>query len=269
MSSKEAASPLPSRFPVAFLAHGSPMNAVTKNSFTDALVDYSKKLPRPKAIVVVSAHWLTTGTFVTTAEKPKTIHDMYGFPEVLYKIQYPAQGSKEAVRDLSAVLSDLPLQRDEGEWGYDHGTWSILRWLYPLADVPVVQLSIDFSKGPEFHYELGKKLRPLREMEYLILGSGNIVHNLRRFSWDENAPAMDWAMEFDFWVKEKLLRREDSALVHDFLKSEVGRVSVPSLDHYLPLLVILGAAQETEVPRFLYEGIQNGSIAMRSVAFSG
>lgn len=251
------------RQPVFFLGHGSPMNAVAANDYTKRLEGMRELAPHPDAILVVSAHWLTKGTFVTAMGHPRTIHDFRGFPEELSRVRYPAPGHPGLARDIAKEILSPSIQLDEREWGLDHGTWSVLRHVYPEAAIPVLQLSIDLTRPPEFHYELGRRLAHLRERGVLVVGSGNIVHNLRRFSWNPDAKKEDWALEFDAWAKEKLLKRDDHALTHGFRASEAGKLSVPTPDHYYPLLYVLGAAEKS-TPRFSVEEIQNGSIAMRS-----
>lgn len=251
------------RMPVLFVGHGSPMNAIADNDFTRALAALGARLPRPKAVLCVSAHWLTEGSLVGGMERPRTIHDFGGFPEALYEIRYPAPGSPSLagrVRRLAGASVD------ENEWGLDHGAWSVLRHMYPKADVPVVQLSVDMIAEPREKFALGRKLRPLREEGVLILGSGNVVHNLRRISFEEDTPPMPWAVEFDAWIKGRLEARDDAALL-DPSRAPSGNLAVPTPDHYDPLFYVLGAADEDEKPRFEYEGIQNGSISMRAFSF--
>jgi 4,5-DOPA dioxygenase extradiol len=253
--------------PVLFLGHGSPMNALANNSYSKTLNALGKSLPRPKAILMVSAHWMTEGTWVTHMQPPKTIHDFYGFPKELFDVKYPAPGSPQLAEEIHKKIKDPKIQLDDKDWGLDHGAWSVLKHLYPLADIPVVQLSLDLKRSPEYHFELGEKLRFLREEKVLIIGSGNIVHHLGRLNWNENAPAHSWAVEFDQWVKEKLEKKDFTALRDDVLKTESGRLSVPTPEHYYPLLYILGAARREEKIKFEFEEIQNASISMRSFRF--
>lgn len=254
------------RQPALFLGHGSPMNAIEDNDFTRALAALGPRLPRPKAVLCVSAHWLTRGTRVTGMAKPRTIHDFSGFPEALERVSYPAPGSPEVAALVRETLGDGVVAVDEREWGLDHGAWSVLRHVFPKADVPVVQLGIDVAADARRHFDLGRALRPLRDKGILIMGSGNVVHNLRRISWETDARPVDWAVAFDGWVKERLLKREFDALL-DPARAPGGELSVPTLDHYDPLLYVLGAAHEREAARLEYEGIQNGSISMLSVGF--
>ena len=256
----------PSRMPVLFLGHGSPMNAIEDNDFTRALPVLAARLPRPKAVLCVSAHWLTEGTMIGGMAQPRTLHDFGGFPDALYAVQYPAPGSPALAARVHALLG-VEASVDDGEWGLDHGAWSVLRHMYPKADVPAIQLSVDMLAAPGEKLELGRKLRPLRDEGILILGSGNVVHNLRRISFEEDAPPAPWAVEFDAWIKGRLEARDDDALIGDLSKAPSGSLAVPTPDHYDPLLYVLGAADEKEKPRFEYEGIQNGSISMRAFTF--
>lgn len=254
------------RLPALFLAHGSPMNAIEDNDFTRALTALGEALPRPKAVLCVSAHWLTRGSAVTGMKNPRTIHDFGGFPEALYRVRYPAPGSPELAARVKDALGGKAAI-DESEWGLDHGAWSVLKFLYPKADVPVVQLGIDYGASAKTHFDLGRKLRPLRDEGVLIVGSGNVVHNLRHLDFDADAEPFDWAVEFDAWTKARLEARDFEPLLGDLSAAPSGRMSVPTPDHYDPLLYVLGAAHDAEKARFEYEGIQNGSISMRSVSF--
>jgi len=240
------------------------MNALADNAFSKTLNHLGKSLPRPKAILMVSAHWMTEGTWVTHMQKPKTIHDFYGFPKELFDVNYPAAGSPKLAEEIHQKIKNPKIQLDDKGWGLDHGTWSVLKHLYPMADIPVVQLSLDLKEPPSYHFELGEKLRFLRKENVLIVGSGNIVHNLGKLNWNEKAPAHPWAIEFDTWVKEKLEKKDFSALQNDGLKTEAGRISVPTPEHYYPLLYILGAATKEDKLKFEFEEIQNASISMRS-----
>lgn len=256
------------KMPTLFLGHGSPMNAIENNEFTKALLKLGSNLPRPKAILMISAHWETNGTWVTGMEKPKTIHDFYGFPKALFDIQYPASGLPKLANDLSTKIVDPNIRVENAKWGLDHGTWSVLRHIFPNADIPVLQLSIDRTKPMGFHFEMGEKLKYLRNQGVMIMGSGNIVHNLKEISWDVNAKPHDWAIEFDEWVKEKLVSRNFKPLVNEPLSSRAGKLSVPTLEHYLPLLYVLGASESKDVISFDYEGIQNASASMRCFQLS-
>ncbi|HEX4925761.1 MAG TPA: 4,5-DOPA dioxygenase extradiol [Bdellovibrionales bacterium] len=255
------------RAPVFFIGHGSPMNALETNDFTRALAGMRALYPAPKAILCISAHWMTEGTWVTHMPKPKTIHDFYGFPQALFDIQYPAPGSPETAKLVSASVSDPRVNLDNEMWGLDHGTWTVLRHVFPEADVPVVQLSLYMAQPPEYHLKVGQQLRALRDRGVLIVGSGNIVHNLRRIDWNTHAKPFDWAIEFDAVVKASLERRDAKALMSDFHSSEAGKLSVPTNDHYYPLLYAFGAADERDELRFVFEEIHNASISMRTLSF--
>lgn len=253
--------------PALFIGHGSPMNAIADNAFTQALVRMGKEFPRPQAIVIVSAHWMTEGTWVTSMDRPKTIHDFYGFPQALFDVQYPAPGSASTAKHVQSTVRDPHVSADDHMWGLDHGTWAVLRHMYPHADVPVVQLSLDRKAGPQEHFKIGEQLRALREAGVMIVGSGNIVHNLRMIQWDPAAPAYDWALEFDEWAKNKIQTRDFSALLQGSTISQAGKLSVPTSEHYDPLLYVLGATDSKDELRFEYEEIQNASISMRCVSF--
>ncbi len=254
------------RMPVLFLGHGSPMNAIEENSFTKMLNGLGESLPRPRAILVVSAHWMTEGTWLTGMDNPKTIHDFYGFPKELFDVQYPAPGSPETAELTQKTVENYKINITDERWGLDHGTWSVLKHMYPKADVPVVQLSLYMSQPPEYHYKLGKELAPLRDQGIMIIGSGNIVHNLRKLIWETYAPPHAWAVEFDDWSKERLEARDHEAFVHRYHDTEAGRLSVPSMDHYYPLLYVLGASNAEDELRFEFEEIHNASISMRTLS---
>jgi 4,5-DOPA dioxygenase extradiol len=262
MNHSSATSP---RMPVLFIGHGNPMNAIRDTRFTRTLAELGKQLPRPKAVLCVSAHWMTEGTWVTHMQRPQTIHDFSGFPRELFAIQYPAPGDPATAKRICTRSADPTIQADDDTWGLDHGTWSVLKHMYPAADVPVLQLSLDMARGPEFHFALGAQLKTLRDEGVLIVGSGNIVHNLRRVNFSDDASPYDWAIEFDEWVKRRLLDRDYSAIVHDAARSAAGQLSIPTPDHWYPLLYTLGAADSVDELRFEYEGIENASISMRCV----
>ncbi len=256
--------PLKQKMPLLFVGHGSPMHAIASNEFTKTLAALGKALPRPKVILVVSAHWLTTGTWVTAMAAPKTIHDFYGFPKTLFDVEYPAPGSPETAKLIQKLVTCTQIQSDFSDWGLDHGAWAPLKQMYPKADIPVLQLSLDLDQPPEYHKQIGKELAGLRNEGVLIMGSGNLVHNLKQILWEPAAAAYDWAVEFDEWLKEKLVSRAFKAVLTDFHQTPAGKLSVPSMDHYYPLHYILGAAESQDPLKFEYEEIQNGSISMRS-----
>ena len=253
--------------PVLFVGHGSPMNAIEDNAFTRKLRQVGEDLRRnqpPKAILVVSAHWLTRGTFATLNERPKTIHDFGGFPQALFDMQYPAPGAPAVVRDLIAQVPDV---HGTDEWGLDHGTWTVLHHLFPKADVPVFQLSIDATKPLDWHFDFAKQLQFLRERGVLIVGSGNVVHNLRqsmpKFMANDARP-YDWAIEFDEWFKGHLVSGNYRALTDYAKAGSSGPLAVPSLDHYLPTLYTVGLAGKNEPVRQLFEEVSFGGMSMRT-----
>lgn len=256
------------KMPVLFVGHGSPMNALEDNAFTRSLKklgeQFKQEGKKPAAILVVSAHWLTRGSHVSIAPKPETIHDFGGFPQALFDAQYPAPGSPELAKE-TAKLSALIHETDD--WGLDHGAWTILMHLFPEADVPVFQLSIDYYQPLQYHLDLAKELTTLREKGVLIIGSGNIVHNLRlsmeRLRNGDTRP-FDWAMEFDTWAHEKIAGRDFQSLVTYEKAGEAGKLSVPTTDHYIPMLYSLGLAGEKEEIVQTYEEVTLGGISMRT-----
>ncbi len=253
--------------PALFLGHGSPMNALRDNAWTRSWRAIGTALPRPRAVLAISAHWYLPLSAVTATEAPRTIHDFGGFPRELYTLRYPAPGDVALAARVQQLLAPLPVEADR-TWGLDHGTWSVLHHVYPQADVPVVQLSIDESRPPEFHHELGVRLRPLRAEGILLLGSGDIVHNLRAYAWDVRAqPPYDWAARFESRVRECLESGEHAPLIDYRSLGEDARLSVPTPDHYLPLLYILGASSPGEPVSFPVEGIDGGSVSMLAVQF--
>lgn len=257
----------PERMPVLFIGHGSPMNAIADNPYTRRLAELGSEIPKPKAILCVSAHWMSEGSWITGMERPRTIHDFYGFPKELFEISYPAPGSPEMAGFIRETVKDPQIQADHEMWGLDHGTWSVLRHMYPDADIPVLQLSLYMEQPGEYHLKLGRELRALRDQGILIVGSGNIVHNLRQIRWEEDSKPYDWAVEFDEWSKERIINRNFETLARDYNQSPAGKLSVPTPDHYYPLLYVLGASDERDNLRFEYEGIQNASISMRCLSF--
>lgn len=256
------------KMPVLFIGHGSPMNAIDNNEYTRTLSKLGMNLPIPKAILVVSAHWMTEGSWVTEMANPKTIHDFYGFPEVLYDIQYPVPGSPKIAKLVQSMTIQPKIYGDDKSWGLDHGSWSVLRHMYPEAIIPVLQLSLNMAESPVYHIELGKQLAKLRYKGILILGSGNLVHNLAQIRWEPNAKPYDWAIEYDEWLKQKLITGDYNAVLNDFHHSSAGKLSVPTFEHYYPLHYVLGAANDKDELKFEYEELQNGSISMRSFSLS-
>jgi 4,5-DOPA dioxygenase extradiol len=253
------------RMPVLFVGHGNPMNAIDETPFAAAWREVATRLPRPRAILCVSAHWETEGAFVTSMPHPRTIHDFYGFPGELYRVSYPAPGSPELAETICGLVRSTAVRPDETfSWGLDHGAWSVLRRMYPAADIPAVQLSLDRTRPPRFHYELARELLPLRQQGVLIVGSGNLVHNLRMLQWDAEQP-YPWAAEFDRLATELVLAGEHDRLVDYPALGEAARLAIPTNEHYLPLLYALALREAGEEAGFFAEGIVYGSISMRSL----
>lgn len=251
--------------PAIFFGHGNPMNALLSNSYTQAWRRIGETVPRPKAVLAISAHWFVPETGVTITTAPRTIHDFGGFPRELYHVQYPAPGDPKLARRVQRLLAPLEVKLDES-WGLDHGTWSVLRHVYPDADVPVVQLSIDESKPASFHYELGKRLAPLREEGILIAGSGNLVHNLHAYAWGRHMPdPYEWAVRFESAAKGMILAGEHKPLIAYETLGRDAALSIPTPDHYLPLLYVIAARQDGETIGFPVEGVDGGSISMLAV----
>ena len=251
--------------PVIFFGHGNPMNAVLRNPYTEAWRAIGAGVPRPKAILSVSAHWYLPGTAVTAMPAPRTIHDFGGFPRELYEIEYPAPGSPALADRVQELLAPGNVRLD-GQWGLDHGTWSVLHHVFPKANVPVVQLSIDETLPAEEHFNLGKKLAPLRDEGVLVIGSGDIVHTLHAYSWGEHSPqAYDWAARFEKKVKELLLAGDDGPLIRYETLGRDALLSIPTPDHYLPLLYVIGLRREGDRVTFPVEGIDGGSVSMLAV----
>jgi 4,5-DOPA dioxygenase extradiol len=253
------------RPPALFIGHGSPTNTLADNRYTAAWHRLGKTLPRPAAILVVSAHWYISGTAVTAMAAPKTIHDFHGFPKALYDFRYPAPGSPALAARVQQCLQPLAVTADDS-WGIDHGTWSVLAHLYPAADVPVVQLSIDRTRPAQFHYDMGRRLGALRDEGVLILGSGNVVHNLGMLRWEAPSAAYDWALRFERTVRDRLQRRDHAALVDWPGLDAEARLAVPTPEHYLPLLYCIAAQREGEAASFPVEGVEMGSLSMLAVA---
>jgi 4,5-DOPA dioxygenase extradiol len=254
-----------SLLPAVFLGHGNPMNALARNKYTEAWSRLGKELPRPAAILAISAHWFVPMTGVTISTAPKTIHDFGGFPRELYQVEYPAPGSPRLARRVQALLEPLPVTLDE-TWGLDHGTWSVLRHVYPAVDIPVVQLSIDATQPAAFHYEIGRRLAALREENVLLLGSGNLVHNLRRLDWSFTMEGFyDWAGRFEKTAREMIEASEHRPLIEYQKLGPDARLAVPTPEHYFPLMHILGAQQRGEEASFPVEGADGGSLSMLAV----
>lgn len=247
------------KLPVLFLAHGSPMNAVEDNPFTQSLQRLGQELTKPKAILCVSAHWYGAGSFVSSAEKPETIHDFGGFPRELYRIQYPALGHPALAEKTATLLGDFSLENR----GLDHGTWSVMRHLYPNADVPIFQVSLNSTLPAQSHFDLGSRLSALRNDGILLVGSGNVAHNLGDITWDEKAEPFPWAVAFDKALRNILVEGKIKKLI-DYPALPNGDHAVPTPDHYLPFLWMLGASEGSKLS-FPYEGFQNGSLSMRCI----
>ena len=254
--------------PALFLGHGNPMNALSKNTYSEGWRAIGNSIPRPKAVLAVSAHWNIPACAVTANAAPRTIHDFGGFPKELYEVIYPAPGSPVLAHRVQDLLSPTSVTM-EMSWGLDHGTWSVLNHVFPDADIPVVQLSIDETRPASFHYELGKRLAPLREEGVLVIGSGNLVHNLHAYAWGAHDVApFDWAVRFEQRVQELLLKGEDAKIVDYEDLGEEARLSVPTPDHFLPLLYVLGLRRDQDQVSFPVQGVDGGSVSMLAIQFS-
>ena len=251
--------------PAIFFGHGNPMNALSKNTYTDGWNAIGRQLPRPKAILAVSAHWYIPATAVTAVSRPRTIHDFGGFPRELYEVEYPAPGDPSLAKRVQELLAPISTALDE-HWGLDHGTWSVLCHVFPDADIPVVQLSIDETRSPEFHYQIGKRLAPLRDEGVLVMGSGNIVHNLHAYAWGTHGvEPFDWALRFEKQARELLLKGDDVSLVAYDTLGRDAKLSVPTPEHYLPLLYVIALRREGEPVSFPVEGVDGGSVSMLTI----
>lgn len=250
--------------PVLFLGHGSPMNAIELNEFSSGWRTVGKSLPVPGAILCISAHWETKGTFVTAMEKPRTIHDFGGFPQALFDVQYPAPGNPGLAKETCEMISGTHVGTDQ-TWGLDHGAWSVIKHLYPDASVPVIELSLDYSKTPRQHYELAGELAALREKGVLIIGSGNIVHNLRIIDWNKPEGGFDWAIETDTRIRELIAGKNHQALIEYEKAGHAFELSIPTPEHFLPLLYTLALQRENEETSFFNTKTVMGSISMTSV----
>ena len=251
--------------PTIFFGHGNPMNAISRNAYTDGWASIGKSVPHPMAVLAISAHWYIPACAVTANPVPRTIHDFGGFPRELYEVNYPAPGSPELARRVKELLSPVAVGLDES-WGLDHGTWSVLTHAFPKADIPVVQLSIDETQPPGFHYEMGQRLATLREEGILVIGSGNLVHNLHTYAWgDHGVQAFDWAVRFEQQVQELIVKGNDAQVVAYENLGRDAMLSVPTPDHYLPLLYVLGLRMEHEPISFPVQGVDGGSVSMLAV----
>lgn len=251
------------KMPVLFIGHGNPMNAIYDNDFTRSLTALGQRLERPNAVLVISAHWLTRGqTAVAVSPDPETIYDFYGFPPALYQVKYDAPGSPALAKELVQTVRSVQVHEDH-ERGLDHGAWTILKFIFPKADIPVFQLSIDWDRPPQWHFNLAAELRKLREKGVLIIGSGNIVHNLRAMDFQNENLQFDWAVEFDEAVKAKIDSKDFQQLVDYSGMGRAAQLSIPTNDHYLPMLYSLGVLDKNEAVNYTFERVQNGSISMR------
>lgn len=252
------------KMPVLFIGHGSPMNGIEDNIFSATWGKLGRELPLPQTVLVISAHWLTRGTAVTAMEKPQTIHDFGGFPQALFDVQYPAPGNPELAKETAALIKKTDVTLDH-DWGLDHGTWSIVKRMYPEATIPVVQLSIDYSKGPQYHYELAAELATLRKKGVLIIGSGNMVHNLRMLNWQAPEQGYDWAEEMNICFKNKIQQHDHHALIQYEDLGAGAKLAIPTPDHYYPLLYALGLQDRSDQTNFFNDHLAMGSVSMTSV----
>jgi 4,5-DOPA dioxygenase extradiol len=257
------------RMPVLFIGHGSPLNIILDNEYTRSLAALRRRLPKPEAILAVSAHWLTPGTFVTCQERPRIIHDFYGFPDELYAVQYPSPGAPRQAQFVTEMVKKKRIACSSS-WGLDHASWAVLRHIYPEADIPVFEMSLAYTfnerhpKPLQYHYDLAKELADLRNRGVLVIGSGNIVHNLGMLDYENiGAPAFGWAEEFDEKVKDRLLVGDHEALIHFESLAPSSSDAVPTLDHYLPIIYIVSLQKNNEPVMFFHEGFQYGSVSMR------
>ena len=256
------------KMPVLFVGHGSPMNAIEENEFTLYWKKLATEIEKPKAVLCISAHWLTRGTFVTAMNHPKTIHDFGGFPQALFDVNYPAPGNPELAEETAKLITSTSVGLDH-EWGLDHGTWSIVKNMYPNAEIPVLQLSIDYSQPAQYHYDLAKQLGALRKKGVLIIGSGNMVHNLGMVAWDKlnESFGFDWAIEMNTIFKKKIEENDHTALIQYEKLSSAAKLAVPTPDHYYPLIYSLGLKEEKDSISFFNDKPVAGSLTMTSVKF--
>ncbi|GAA5028395.1 dioxygenase [Marivirga lumbricoides] len=254
------------KMPVLFLGHGSPMNAIEENEFVREFRGIGKILPKPNAILCISAHWETRGTLVTAMQNPSTIHDFRGFPDALFNVQYPAPGSPELVSDVKSTVTKTNIGSDE-KWGLDHGAWSVIKHLYPNADIPVVQLSLDYYQKPQYHYELAQELKSLRERGVLIIGSGNMVHNLRMVEWKRlnDTFGFDWALEVNEKIKQFIFNDDHQALINFSKQGKPFQLAIPTPEHYLPMLYALALKEKNDTVSFFNDKPVGGSLTMTSL----
>lgn len=251
--------------PAIFIGHGNPMNAISHNAWTQVWTEIGRTVPRPRAVLCISAHWYIPALAVTAMERPRTIHDFGGFPRELFEYQYPAPGSPDLARRVIELIAG-DIQADEDQWGLDHGTWSVLCHVYPEAEIPIVQLSIDETQPAEWHYQLAAKLAPLRDEEVLIVGSGNLIHNLHAYAWGKhNVEPFDWALRFEETARGIILSNDHKPLINYESLGKDALLSAPTPDHYLPLLYILSLQRDGEQVTFPVDGFDGGSISMTAV----
>lgn len=255
------------RMPVLFVGHGSPMNGIEDNEFSQRWQEMGKTIPTPNAVLCISAHWLTRGTHITAMSQPKTIHDFGGFPPELFAVQYPAPGDPQLAKETAALIQKTTVGLDH-DWGLDHGTWTIVRHMYPNANIPVLQLSIDYYQSPEYHYELAKTLQILRKKGVLMIGSGNMVHNLRILNWQQPESGFDWAIELNEIFKKHIIDGNHDALIHYKKLGKAAELAIPTPDHYYPLLYTLGLKDKKDDVSLFNDKVVMGSITMTSVKFS-
>lgn len=257
------------KMPLLFIGHGSPMNGIQDNEFSQRWQQMGKEIPKPKAVLCISAHWLTRGTLVTAMEHPKTIHDFGGFPEELFKVEYPAPGNPGLAKETAALIKKTNVGLDH-DWGLDHGTWTVVKHMYPNADIPVLQLSIDYYKPGQYHYELAKELSELRKKGVLIIGSGNMVHNLGMVTWGKPEDyAFDWAIEMNETFKKHISNGDFKPLLNYESLGASAKLAIPTPDHYYPLLYVLGLKEEKEKISFFNDKAMMGSLTMTSVKIGG
>jgi 4,5-DOPA dioxygenase extradiol len=250
------------RLPVLFIGHGSPMNGIEDNEFSRTWAKFGYEIPKPKAVLVISAHWLTNGTHITAMENPKTIHDFGGFPQALFDVQYPAKGSPELAAGTSKLITSTTVGLDH-DWGLDHGTWTVVRHMYPNADIPVLQLSIDYNKPAQYHFDLAKQLISLRNKGVLIIGSGNMVHNLRMIAWDklqESEYGYDWAIEMNSIFKDKISNSDFQSLINYEKLGAAAKLAIPTPDHYYPLIYSIALQEKQDEISFFNDKLVGGSL---------
>lgn len=255
------------KLPVLFIGHGSPMNGIEDNEFSRTWSKFGNEIPKPKAVLVISAHWLTNGTHITAMNNPKTIHDFGGFPQALFDVNYPAKGNPELAKYTSELITSTNVGLDH-DWGLDHGTWTVVRHMYPNADIPVLQLSIDYNKPAEYHYNLAKQLASLRKKGVLIIGSGNMIHNLRMVAWDKLSEVeygFDWAIEMNTLFKEKIGNNDFKSLLDYEKLNKAAKLAIPTPDHYFPLIYAMALQDNNDEVRFFNDKLVGGSLNMTSV----